>query len=54
MLAISKKQKFTPNERIYVNVALSTSPKILGSIFSLLNNLANMGENVHTVIVNPS
>lgn len=52
-LAIAKKQKFSSSTVIYVNVAVTASPRILGSILVLFNNLANMAALINTTIKIP-
>lgn len=52
-IAISKKQIFSSSSTMFVNVAISASPRILGTIIILLNNLSNMAAQINVTIKIP-
>ena len=52
-LAISKKSIYTTQEAVYVNVALSFAPRIMGNIFTIVNNMAQMANQTNISIKIP-
>ena len=53
-LAVSRKPTYTPEGAVYVSVALSAAPTLMGIISSLLNNLSDMAGNLNLFLKVPA